>query len=407
MVALRSGDLRGLGLELETLRHAVDVMGHRSARAQGRGAPITSLDKLRASDHRLYVRVKAGERGKTVVMGILKVGAKNLFIRRESGEFSEIQPTCVLDFYVHESCQRQGVGRALFEHFLEGEGRDPEKLAYDRPSPKLIGFLRKHYGLVDYLPQANNFVVFKRYFDGVASTRQRGWQSISARPLTAKRRHVKRSASPMSMLERERDPPQHQAANLLRHTSPQRVQAAAPHGGLLEPSPPAGPRPKPAAAAFSGRRPSPPRRGASPQQAPPQAAAAYPQPPPQAYRGHHRNHGRGGHNPRAHQYAAAGGPMYGRRAHPPHYGTSIAGFGQNHAPPEAALPFPTERHSAKEHADYFMAVNKKRVARHGRRALREDRNTANVVRAMKQPSRRGGAHYAHTSGHQAASCLVW
>lgn len=101
--------------------------------------------------------------------------------------------------------------------------------------------------------------------------------------------------------------------------------------------------------------------------------------------------------------------MYGRRAHQPHHGTSIAGFGQNRAPPEAALPFPTEHHSAKEHADYFMAVNKKRVARHGRRALREDRNTANVdvVRAMKQPSRRGGAHYAHTSGHQAASCLVW
>lgn len=32
-----------------------------------------------------------------------------------SGEVREIEPTCVLDFYVHESCQRTGVGHKLFE----------------------------------------------------------------------------------------------------------------------------------------------------------------------------------------------------------------------------------------------------------------------------------------------------
>merc|ERR1719269_479186 len=42
----------------------------------------------------------------------------------------------------------------------------PEKLAYDRPSPKLLGFLRKHFGLSRYVPQANNFVVFDAYFSG-------------------------------------------------------------------------------------------------------------------------------------------------------------------------------------------------------------------------------------------------
>ena len=41
----------------------------------------------------------------------------------------------------------------------------PAKLAYDRPSPKLVGFLSKHYGLKNYVPQNNNFIVFSQYWD--------------------------------------------------------------------------------------------------------------------------------------------------------------------------------------------------------------------------------------------------
>ena len=40
--------------------------------------------------------------GKTVI-GLLKVGKRNLFIRNEFGAIKEIKPLCVLDFYVHES----------------------------------------------------------------------------------------------------------------------------------------------------------------------------------------------------------------------------------------------------------------------------------------------------------------
>eukprot|EP00961_Rhodomonas_salina_P010200 137123-Rhodomonas_salina.3 len=35
------------------------------------------------------------------------------------------------------------------------------QLGYDRPSPKLLGFLRKHFNLSEYDPQPNNFVVYK------------------------------------------------------------------------------------------------------------------------------------------------------------------------------------------------------------------------------------------------------
>lgn len=39
---------------------------------------------------------------------------------------------------------------------LEAEQQSAEQLGYDRPSNKLLGFLRKHYGLASYVPQPNN-----------------------------------------------------------------------------------------------------------------------------------------------------------------------------------------------------------------------------------------------------------
>ena len=47
---------------------------------------------------------------------------------------------------------------------LKYEGVRPEKLAYDKPSEKLSGFLRKHFGLAKFVPQNNNFVVFDAYW---------------------------------------------------------------------------------------------------------------------------------------------------------------------------------------------------------------------------------------------------
>jgi alpha-tubulin N-acetyltransferase 1 len=85
-------------------------------------------------------------------VGILKVGVKKLFIRNDFGAIKEISPLCVLDFYVHESVQRGGQGKALFEKMLDAEGVKPEKFGYDRPSEKLLGFLAKHYGLKRFVP---------------------------------------------------------------------------------------------------------------------------------------------------------------------------------------------------------------------------------------------------------------
>ena len=49
------------------------------------------------------------------------MGTKKLFYRNHSGDVLEMMPISVLDFYVHESVQRGGHGRALFECMLKKE----------------------------------------------------------------------------------------------------------------------------------------------------------------------------------------------------------------------------------------------------------------------------------------------
>ena len=96
------------GKEGEMLGVLIARMGELSAIAQQLHAPITNLHRILQGSHKLYLLTSGvdGKQGHIRAMGILKVGKKNLFIRRRSGELVEMAPLCVLDFYVHESCQR-------------------------------------------------------------------------------------------------------------------------------------------------------------------------------------------------------------------------------------------------------------------------------------------------------------
>jgi len=146
----------------------IDQMGEASSIAQGLGATITTYSKFISSgDNRLYIKTENNR-----VYGILKMGKRNLFYYDSYGRVKELKPMCVLDFYVHESAQRSGIGKVLFEKMLEYERIDPSKLAYDRPSPKLISFLKKHYGLSKFIPQNNNFVIFDQYWEDSTSNTQ-------------------------------------------------------------------------------------------------------------------------------------------------------------------------------------------------------------------------------------------
>ena len=52
----------------------------------------------------------------------------------------------------------------MFTEMVLKEKTEPRKMGIDRPSSKFLNFLQKYYGLKDYVPQNNNFVVFKDYF---------------------------------------------------------------------------------------------------------------------------------------------------------------------------------------------------------------------------------------------------
>jgi len=164
----------GTNLGIKTM-HAVqqsvadilDTMGQASAQAQDLRQPITSGAKLRMQDeHVVYLLVdRSSNGGFGSVVGMIKVGKKNLFLIDRRGAQKEVYPMCVLDFYVHESRQRSGCGRKLFEAFLlDQKVAHPRFLAIDRPSPKLIAFLKKHYNLHKNIPQVNNYVVFEGFF---------------------------------------------------------------------------------------------------------------------------------------------------------------------------------------------------------------------------------------------------
>ncbi|XP_074120932.1 alpha-tubulin N-acetyltransferase 1 isoform X10 [Sminthopsis crassicaudata] len=144
----------------------IDELGKASAKAQHLPGPITSASRMQSNRHVMYVLKDTSARpaGKGAIIGFLKVGYKKLFVLDDRGAHNEVEPLCILDFYIHESLQRHGHGLTLFQYMLEKERVEPHQLAIDRPSEKLLRFLNKHYNLESTVPQVNNFVIFEGFF---------------------------------------------------------------------------------------------------------------------------------------------------------------------------------------------------------------------------------------------------
>ncbi|XP_054620643.1 alpha-tubulin N-acetyltransferase 1, partial [Dunckerocampus dactyliophorus] len=143
----------------------IDELGRASAKAQKLTTPVTSANKLQSQLHQVYL-MKDGESngGRGVIVGFLKVGYKKLFLLDQQGVHVEAEPLCVLDFFVAQNLQRHGYGLELFNFMLQDKNLEPVLMAYDRPSPKLLSFLAKHYCLTQSVPQVNHFVVFDGFF---------------------------------------------------------------------------------------------------------------------------------------------------------------------------------------------------------------------------------------------------
>lgn len=162
-----SPDRRGDGDVASKVATVLDKMGVVSAKAQQLPVAITSAAKLRNSDHIVYILTDSeGNKGHGTVVGILKVGCKKLFVYDLSGSQWEMEPLCVLDFYVHESKQRTGCGKFLFDYMLKDQQVNPQHLALDQPSESFLSFMCKHYGLDNIIPQINSFVVYDSFFVG-------------------------------------------------------------------------------------------------------------------------------------------------------------------------------------------------------------------------------------------------
>ncbi|KAG0561282.1 hypothetical protein KC19_9G051500 [Ceratodon purpureus] len=170
--------------EGEEMQLIINHMGELSGTAQRLRGPITSVERLLQSFQKIYLLTSSiqGRPGHILAQGILKVGQKRLFIRKNGVQLVEMSPLCVLDFYVHESCQRQGLGHMMFEFMLEQEKKRPCQLGYDKPSNKLLSFMAKHYNLKNYNSQANQFVVYNDYFEDAKNEALREKENCSKEP---------------------------------------------------------------------------------------------------------------------------------------------------------------------------------------------------------------------------------
>nr|CDS21909.1 alpha tubulin N acetyltransferase [Echinococcus granulosus] len=124
----------------------IDRLGRESAEAQSLPSIVTSLHKLRYTNHRCYVLTCTDKGDQRSV---------------------KVEPVCVLDFYVSADFQRRGYGKELFEGMLQEEGLVATDLPIDSPSPKMLSFMKKHYNQDHPLRQSNNFVVFPEFFHHV------------------------------------------------------------------------------------------------------------------------------------------------------------------------------------------------------------------------------------------------
>ena len=123
--AKHARDVKSLRKQLDKI---IDALGTASSKAQGLHTVITTASKLQYSDHELYILKDArANGGRGAAVGMIKVGRKTLFLLDMHGVQNEMVPLCVMDFYVHNTKQRNGCGKKLFEHMLQTQNNYIQK----------------------------------------------------------------------------------------------------------------------------------------------------------------------------------------------------------------------------------------------------------------------------------------
>ena len=175
--------------------------------------PITTIEKMKQTintenPHTIYIYTKINSNNSNIdIVGYIKYSIKHLYFYTKKGIVYEKDTKCVLDFYILETLQRNGIGINLFKYSINNcitsninnnsknnnkntnnidnsstnptaliatpiepieptepiEPIEPTELAYDRPSMKLIGFLKKHYNLINGDLQPNKYMIYNGF----------------------------------------------------------------------------------------------------------------------------------------------------------------------------------------------------------------------------------------------------
>ena len=136
-------------------------LGHLSGEAQCLGGPITTLEKfLAAKNQTILVYCSDSD-----AVAFLKFGQKSLYLYDPLGKIVNREVDCLLDFFCVAEERRKGIGLQLFHAMLSIIGVKAHKLAYDRPSPLLVSFMKKHFDLSAPEIQPNRYALFNGFWD--------------------------------------------------------------------------------------------------------------------------------------------------------------------------------------------------------------------------------------------------
>ncbi|OHT08297.1 Alpha-tubulin N-acetyltransferase [Tritrichomonas foetus] len=139
----------------------INEIGSSSSRAQGLPHIITTFSSFSSSDNILYILVDDTQ---TRVLGFVKIGPRHLFLWDRYGSQHEMNPICLLDFFTYQTEQRKGYGRKMIDRVLNDLDLQMQQIPIDRPSSLCLSFMKKHFGLSEYVPQNNKFVVFDQFW---------------------------------------------------------------------------------------------------------------------------------------------------------------------------------------------------------------------------------------------------
>lgn len=140
----------------------INEIGYSSSKAQGLSHTITTFSSFASSDNnKLYILL---DDDGTKVLGFVKAGPRHLFLWDPAGVQFEMNPICLLDFFTFQTEQRKGYGRKMIDKMLSDYDLLMQQVPIDRPSSLCLKFMKKHFGLSEYVPQNNNFVVFNQFW---------------------------------------------------------------------------------------------------------------------------------------------------------------------------------------------------------------------------------------------------